>query len=182
MDSFFGIGIGELIFIAIIALIVFGPKRLPEVIRQVARTWGYVRNLTRELMAQFSEEMSALEELNPKKLLNELAEEPRDEVRNIGHTPAKPPMLKAASTGAATAVQAKPAKRPAATSPASRPAVAAPDVSTAQTDSSSAPTILPNGSLQKVAVQQEPTAQASEADKETKPESVGAAHRVDEPG
>ena len=118
MDSFFGIGIGELIFIAIIALIVFGPKRLPEVIRQVARTWGYVRNLTRELMAQFSEEMSALEELNPKKLLNELAEEPHDEVKNTGHTPAKPPMLKAASTGAATAVQAKPAKRPAATSPA----------------------------------------------------------------
>jgi sec-independent protein translocase protein TatB len=75
MDSFFGIGLAELFFIAVIALVVLGPKRLPETIRQVARAWGYVRNLSRELMAQFSEEFKALEEMNPRALLKELADE-----------------------------------------------------------------------------------------------------------
>ena len=45
--SFFGIGLPELIFIAIIALIVLGPERLPGTLREIAKMWGYVRNLSR---------------------------------------------------------------------------------------------------------------------------------------
>jgi sec-independent protein translocase protein TatB len=75
MDSFLGIGLPELIFIAVLALIFLGPERLPETLRQIAKAWGYVRNLGRELTAQFSEEFKDLEDLNPRKLLNDLADE-----------------------------------------------------------------------------------------------------------
>lgn len=75
MDSILGIGLPELIFIAILALIVLGPERLPGTLRQIARAWGYARNLGRELTAQFSEEFKDLEDLNPRKLLNDLADE-----------------------------------------------------------------------------------------------------------
>lgn len=75
MDSILGIGLPELIFIAILALIFLGPERLPGTLRQIARAWGYARNLGRELTAQFSEEFKDLEDLNPRKLLNDLADE-----------------------------------------------------------------------------------------------------------
>ena len=72
MDSFFGIGIPELFLIAIIALVVLGPERLPGAIREVAKVLRTVRNLTTELTSQFSDEMKALDDINPRKLLQEL--------------------------------------------------------------------------------------------------------------
>ena len=36
-SNLFGIGFGELLFLAILALIVFGPKRIPEVARTIGR-------------------------------------------------------------------------------------------------------------------------------------------------
>jgi Tat protein translocase TatB subunit len=75
MDSIFGIGLPELFFIAILSLIILGPERLPGTLRQVAKAWGYTRNLGRELTAQFSEEFKDLQDLDPRKLLNELADE-----------------------------------------------------------------------------------------------------------
>jgi sec-independent protein translocase protein TatB len=75
MESFFGIGLSELIFITIIALIILGPERLPGAIRQVAKVFHQVRALSDELSAQFSEEIKVLEELNPKNLLNEIVKD-----------------------------------------------------------------------------------------------------------
>jgi sec-independent protein translocase protein TatB len=75
MDSIFGIGLPELFFIAILSLIILGPERLPGTLRQVAKGWGYLRNLGRELTSQFSEEFKDLQDLNPRKLLNDLADE-----------------------------------------------------------------------------------------------------------
>ena len=46
MDSFLGIGIAELFFIAILALVILGPERLPGALREVAKVIRYVRNLT----------------------------------------------------------------------------------------------------------------------------------------
>lgn len=100
MDSFFGIGLAELFFIAVIALVVLGPKRLPETMRQVARAWGQVRNLTRELTAQFSEEIKTLEELNPQNLLKELADDLEGNAKPAKPTTAKANALKPASTRA----------------------------------------------------------------------------------
>lgn len=39
----FGIGIGELLLIMLVALIVVGPKNLPEVARTLARVFGQLR-------------------------------------------------------------------------------------------------------------------------------------------
>ncbi|MGC8872930.1 MAG: twin-arginine translocase TatA/TatE family subunit [Chloroflexia bacterium] len=44
----FGIGLGELLFIAVLALVIFGPKRLPEVGRAVGRFLRALRETTAE--------------------------------------------------------------------------------------------------------------------------------------
>jgi sec-independent protein translocase protein TatB len=72
--SFFGIGMGELVMIAVVALVVLGPKRLPGVLRELAKTIRYVRNLSNELMAQYGEEFKALDDVNPQKILRELTQ------------------------------------------------------------------------------------------------------------
>lgn len=61
----------ELIFIAVIALIVLGPQRLPGVMRDVAKFIAQLRLLTSELTSQFSEEIAMIEELDPRKLIDE---------------------------------------------------------------------------------------------------------------
>ena len=45
-SNLFGIGIGELIFLVILALIIFGPKRIPEVARTIGRFLQQVRKAT----------------------------------------------------------------------------------------------------------------------------------------
>ena len=109
MDNVFGIGLAELFFIAVIALVVLGPKRLPETIRQVVRAWGYVRNLSRELMAQFNEEFKALEEMNPRALLKELADEVE---REANEAAGKLPTAGAGHTAAQTPAPSRPARQP----------------------------------------------------------------------
>jgi len=81
--SFFGIGLPELIFIAIIALIVLGPERLPSTLREIAKVWGYVRNLTRELTSQFGDELKALDDINPQKLMREMVNSAEEEARKV---------------------------------------------------------------------------------------------------
>jgi Tat protein translocase TatB subunit len=44
--NLFGIGLGELIFLAILALIVFGPKRIPELARTVGSLIRQLREAT----------------------------------------------------------------------------------------------------------------------------------------
>ncbi|HXF64587.1 MAG TPA: Sec-independent protein translocase protein TatB, partial [Caldilineaceae bacterium] len=109
MDSFFGIGLGELFFIAIIALIVLGPERLPGAIREVAKVIRTVRNLSSELTSQFSEEMKAFDEINPTKLLRELTDEPEEANKGAaksGAAATKPPATKPASKPVSTSAGA----------------------------------------------------------------------------
>lgn len=42
------IGAGEVVLIAILALVLFGPKRLPEIARQVGRAVAEVRRVSRD--------------------------------------------------------------------------------------------------------------------------------------
>lgn len=69
MDGFFGIGIQELVLIAIVALIVLGPERLPATFREIAKFIRMVRNLTNEFTAQFGDDFKALEDLDPRRML-----------------------------------------------------------------------------------------------------------------
>ncbi len=45
----FNLGLGEIVIIAIIALLVFGPERLPEVARQAAKVYNQIRGVTDEV-------------------------------------------------------------------------------------------------------------------------------------
>ncbi len=49
--NFAGVGPAELLFILIIALLVFGPKRLPEVARDLGRTIGKWRQALTEIQS-----------------------------------------------------------------------------------------------------------------------------------
>ncbi len=53
----FGIGLPELMVIGIVAVIVFGPDRLPEFARQAGRFVRQVRNLAQSAQTQLREEL-----------------------------------------------------------------------------------------------------------------------------
>jgi len=71
MDSFFGIGVMELFLIAIIALIVLGPERLPGAMRSIANFMRQLRELSNEFTSQFSEEIKMLEEMDPRRIVSD---------------------------------------------------------------------------------------------------------------
>ncbi len=98
MNGFFGIGFMELAFIAILALLVLGPERLPGAARETAKFLGQLRAMSSEFTSQFSEELQLLDELNPNKLANEIM---KDAV--------KPPKKASPATKAVPAVKTKPA-------------------------------------------------------------------------
>ena len=68
----FGIGFPELLLIAVIALVVIGPKRLPDLAKALGRGFAEFRRATDELKQTFEEEARAArsQELR-KKLLAE---------------------------------------------------------------------------------------------------------------
>lgn len=56
----FNVGLGELILIAIIALLVFGPERLPELARTAGRLLGQLRRGAEEVQRALHEETAPL--------------------------------------------------------------------------------------------------------------------------
>ena len=57
--SFLGLGIPEMLLIAVLALIFIGPERLPGVIRQVLSAYRQVRSLGNEWREQVEREIGA---------------------------------------------------------------------------------------------------------------------------
>lgn len=58
----FGIGIPELLVIMVVALIVLGPKRLPEVAQALGKALAEFRRATSDLSEELTSTRSALEE------------------------------------------------------------------------------------------------------------------------
>lgn len=56
------LGVPELIFILVLALLIFGPKRLPEIGRTLGRAMGEFRRATTDLKRSIDTELSASEE------------------------------------------------------------------------------------------------------------------------
>ena len=55
----FGIGMPELVVIMVVALIVLGPKRLPEVARQIGKAVAEFRRQSNEVMDEFQSQLDA---------------------------------------------------------------------------------------------------------------------------
>lgn len=51
--NFLGMGPLELVLIFALALVVFGPGRLPELARQIGRTMGELRRVSSDVTAEF---------------------------------------------------------------------------------------------------------------------------------
>ncbi len=58
----FGIGMPELILIFIIALLIFGPKRLPELGRSIGRAFAEFKRATEDIKESFEAETRRLED------------------------------------------------------------------------------------------------------------------------
>lgn len=104
----FNIGFQELLFIAIIALLVMGPERLPEMLRRLGRLTTQARRISNELQRTLQEELGSLDEV--RRDLNETIapmREMRDELQGLTREVPRlitPPQIVA--RGGATVVEA----------------------------------------------------------------------------
>ena len=55
--DFFGIGLGEVLLILVLALIIWGPKRLPGIARTLGKTARTLRKATNDFTSQINREM-----------------------------------------------------------------------------------------------------------------------------
>jgi sec-independent protein translocase protein TatB len=56
-----GMGFSETIFLFFLALLIFGPKKLPEIARQIGKALNEFRRASNEFKAQIASEISQLE-------------------------------------------------------------------------------------------------------------------------
>jgi sec-independent protein translocase protein TatA len=59
--NIFGIGLPEMALITIVALLVFGPKKLPEIGRSVAKTLRSFQDASKEFENEFKKEPASIE-------------------------------------------------------------------------------------------------------------------------
>jgi sec-independent protein translocase protein TatB len=93
----FGIGLPEFALLAVVALLVFGPDKLPDVARQAGRMVRQVRDLAQSARAQVADELGPefgdldLRDLTPRKLVQKhlLDDIEADQIEKPGHRPLK---------------------------------------------------------------------------------------------
>ena len=61
MMDFMNLGFPEMIFIFLLALIIFGPKKLPEIGRQIGKALNEFKRASNEFKAQIESEISHLD-------------------------------------------------------------------------------------------------------------------------
>jgi TatA/E family protein of Tat protein translocase len=91
----FNIGLPEMLIILAIALIVFGPNKLPELAKAFGKAMREFKKATEEVKESFKEETKDLEEiksnLNQENLLADLAGAVEEEVTTEPSFPSAPP-------------------------------------------------------------------------------------------
>ena len=111
----FDLGWGKIIIIAVIALVVIGPKELPAVLRTVGQWMGKIRRMAAEFQGQFQEAMREAEMADLKKSIDSIT----DATRGIGDP------LGTVTRNIESAFEEKPATTPAAPSETATSAPAA---------------------------------------------------------
>jgi sec-independent protein translocase protein TatB len=76
------VGFSETIFLFFLALLIFGPKRLPEIARQVGKALNEFRRASNEFKAQLASEISQLE-MEPQRQILPPAEPPAGSVATL---------------------------------------------------------------------------------------------------
>ncbi|MEH2175788.1 TatA/E family twin arginine-targeting protein translocase [Nostoc sp.] len=61
--NIFGIGLPEMAVIMVVALLIFGPKKLPEIGRSVGKTIRSFQEASKEFQNEFQKEAEQLEEV-----------------------------------------------------------------------------------------------------------------------
>ncbi|MDJ0650722.1 MAG: TatA/E family twin arginine-targeting protein translocase [Xenococcaceae cyanobacterium MO_188.B19] len=60
--NIFGIGLPEMVLIMVVALLIFGPKKLPEIGRSLGKTIRSFQDASREFETEFKKEAQKIEE------------------------------------------------------------------------------------------------------------------------
>ncbi|MGQ4810199.1 Sec-independent protein translocase protein TatB [Candidatus Entotheonellaceae bacterium PAL068K] len=85
----FGIGLPELILIMILALLIIGPQRLPEVARMVGRAYSQLRRASEEFQRTIRQDIDAIErqeDVNRNKAVTEELRERFAEIEDLQTT------------------------------------------------------------------------------------------------
>ena len=107
----FDIGLGEFIALAVIALIVFGPDRLPKAAAQGGRALRQLRematNARKELgdsagLDTITEEWKSLQELHPKRIISSALDAPAEPASGTGSSGPATPQPDGPAAGAST--------------------------------------------------------------------------------
>jgi sec-independent protein translocase protein TatB len=117
---------GEMIFLFLLVLILFGPKKMPEIGRQVARFLNEFRRASYEFRSQIESEINSLDssKSNPRQQILPPLQAPLGSLANRIFHPPPPEKLEAEEDAAAEAAAVKAA---AAESVALKAAESAPD-------------------------------------------------------
>lgn len=105
----FNIGLGELLFVAILVLIFIGPERLPQVLRQIGEVVYKLRQMAAQISNEFGEDLEPIRELqtlagnlDPRRQIGRVLDVSADAAAGSAGTAAKP------ETAAAAAAPARP--------------------------------------------------------------------------
>ena len=118
---------GEMIFLFFLALILFGPKKMPEIGRQVARFLGEFRRASNEFRSQIESEINSLENSSnassaPRQQILPPLQAPLGSLANRIFNPPPPERLDAAEDAAVKAAAAESVAIEAAATPEPSPA------------------------------------------------------------
>ena len=79
----FGVGFPELVVILVVALIVLGPQRLPEVARMLGRAYGQLRRASEEFQHTIRQDLAALERQEDVNRNKAIAQEIRERCADV---------------------------------------------------------------------------------------------------
>ena len=119
----FDIGFSELLVIAVVALIVIGPERLPKVARTAGHLLGRLQRYVNDVKADINREMELDELRKVQSTFQEAARSIEDSVRSVEQSVAK---VESEIRTEAAALGASPAEPPAIPAPTAAPDVSAP--------------------------------------------------------
>jgi Tat protein translocase TatB subunit len=109
--DFLGIGPMELIVILIIALIVVGPERLPQLAQSIGKTMRDLRAMSQGLTTEWQREINSISDLDPREGLQEALTKPFQEAQAEVNQALNAP-LTTPSSPSATPVSPQPAPPP----------------------------------------------------------------------